>query len=91
MAEGRAKEDSGVSWFARSVGWVLLTIAVGTQPTWCQASGQEAAIRQVLQSQVDAWNRHDVEGFMAGYWNSPNLTFFSGASETRGWQQTLER
>ena len=28
---------------------------------------------------------------MAGYWNSPNLTFFSGASETRGWQQTLER
>ena len=28
---------------------------------------------------------------MAGYWNSPELTFFSGATETQGWQATLER
>ncbi len=28
---------------------------------------------------------------MAGYWNSPDLTFFSGATETQGWQPTLER
>jgi beta-aspartyl-peptidase (threonine type) len=52
---------------------------------------QQAAIRKVLEAQVDAWNRHDLEGFMAGYWNSPNLTFFSGAKETQGWQATLER
>jgi beta-aspartyl-peptidase (threonine type) len=52
---------------------------------------QEAAIRAILQAQVDAWNRHDLEAFMAGYWNSPNLTFFSGAKETHGWQATLER
>jgi ketosteroid isomerase-like protein len=56
-----------------------------------QAAGQEAAIRKILQSQVEAWNRHDLEGFMAGYWNSPSLTFFSGATETQGWQATLER
>ena len=55
------------------------------------AQDQEAAIQAILQSQVDAWNRHDLEAFMAGYWNSPNLTFFSGASETKGWQATLER
>ena len=55
------------------------------------AAGQEAAISKVLQSQVEAWNRHDLEGFMAGYWNSPALTFFSGATETQGWQATLER
>jgi ketosteroid isomerase-like protein len=55
------------------------------------AAGQEAAIRKVLQSQVEAWNRHDLEGFMAGYWNSPALTFFSGATETQGQQATLER
>ena len=54
------------------------------------ASG-EAAIRAVLQSQVEAWNHHDLEKFMAGYWNSPQLTFFSGATETKGWQPTLER
>ena len=51
----------------------------------------EATIREVLQSQVEAWNRHDLEGFMAGYWNSPDLTFFSGATETHGWQATLDR
>ena len=28
---------------------------------------------------------------MAGYWNSPELTFFSGATETQGWQATLDR
>lgn len=28
---------------------------------------------------------------MAGYWNSEELTFFSGGTLTRGWQQTLLR
>ena len=55
------------------------------------ANGPETAIRDVLESQVEAWNRHDLEGFMAGYWNSPELTFFSGATETKGWQATLDR
>jgi uncharacterized protein (TIGR02246 family) len=92
VAEGRSEEeDARMSPVARSVVWIVLAAALGTQPAWCQSSGQEAAIRQVLQSQVDAWNRHDVEGFMAGYWNSPDLTFFSGGTETHGWQQTLER
>jgi ketosteroid isomerase-like protein len=58
---------------------------------WGQTSGPEASIRKVLQSQVDAWNRHDLDAFMAGYWNSPELTFFSGATVTQGWQPTLER
>ena len=56
-----------------------------------QTGGQEAAIRKVLQSQVEAWNRHDLDTFMAGYWNSTELTFFSGATVTHGWQPTLER
>ncbi len=28
---------------------------------------------------------------MAGYWNSADLTFFSGAKQTSGWQATLDR
>ena len=55
------------------------------------AQDREARIQAILRSQVEAWNRHDLEAFMAGYWNSPTLTFFSGASETQGWQATLER
>ncbi len=50
----------------------------------------EAAIEHVLRTQQDAWNRHDLDAFMAGYWNSPNLTFFSGAKQTTGWQATLD-
>jgi ketosteroid isomerase-like protein len=51
----------------------------------------KAAVEEVLNRQVEAWNRHDLEGFMAGYWNSPELTFFSGAKATMGWEATLER
>jgi beta-aspartyl-peptidase (threonine type) len=49
------------------------------------------AVRAVLDAQVQAWNRGDLEGFMAGYWNSPDLVFHSGATVTRGWQATLDR
>ena len=50
-----------------------------------------AAIRKVMEEQQAAWNRQDLEGFMAGYWNSPDLTFFSGAHESKGWQAALDR
>jgi ketosteroid isomerase-like protein len=49
------------------------------------------AIERVLHTQQAAWNRHDLEGFMAGYWRSPELTFFSGAKEQNGWQATMDR
>jgi len=70
----------------------LLAAAISAQAGQTgNQSRQEAAIRNVLQTQVESWNRHDLEGFMAGYWNSPALTFFSGASEAQGWEATLER
>jgi ketosteroid isomerase-like protein len=49
------------------------------------------AVTQVLGSQVKAWNNHDLEAFMKGYWKSPDLTFFSGANERHGWQETMDR
>jgi len=56
-----------------------------------RVASSEAAVRAVLDEQVAAWNRGDLEGFMAGYWNSPDLVFQSGANRTQGWQATLER
>ena len=50
-----------------------------------------SAIRKIIEGQQAAWNRQDLEGFMAGYWNSPELTFFSGAHEAKGWQAALDR
>jgi beta-aspartyl-peptidase (threonine type) len=49
------------------------------------------AIENVLDEQVQAWNKGDLEGFMAGYWQSQELSFYSGKSTTSGWQQTLDR
>jgi beta-aspartyl-peptidase (threonine type) len=50
-----------------------------------------AAIRSVLDAQVAAWNRGDIDGFMDGYWRSPETVFVSGDSVTHGWQTVLER
>ena len=52
---------------------------------------EEQAIRRVLTDQAAAWNRGDLDGFMAGYWRDPELTFFSEGTVTRGWDATLER
>jgi len=64
-----------------------------TFPAFAQASASDAAsaVESVLRQQAEAWNRHDLEAFMAGYWNSPDLVFFSGAQKMSGWQSTLER
>ncbi len=51
----------------------------------------ESVIEHVMRAQQQAWNRHDLEGFMAGYWNSPELTFFSGGTESKGWQAAMDR
>ena len=51
----------------------------------------EVAVREVLAAQVEAWNQGDLERFMQGYWNSPELTFFSGGRRISGWEETLQR
>jgi ketosteroid isomerase-like protein len=48
-------------------------------------------IKAVMNRQTAAWNAGDIDGFMRGYWNSPQLVFVSGANVTKGWQPTLER
>ncbi|HET9401403.1 MAG TPA: nuclear transport factor 2 family protein [Candidatus Acidoferrales bacterium] len=51
----------------------------------------EAAIRELLDRQVEAWNRGDVEAFMAGYWRSDETSFSGTNGVTRGWQGLLDR
>jgi beta-aspartyl-peptidase (threonine type) len=60
-------------------------------PDTAATEAADTAIRQVLEDQVQAWNKGDLDTFMKGYWSSPDLTFFSGNTKTRGWQATLER
>lgn len=50
-----------------------------------------AAVRAVLDAQVAAWNRGDIDGYMDGYARSDETLFISGDSITRGWQTVRER
>ena len=56
-----------------------------------EASDAVTAVRRVLDAQVAAWNRGDIDGFMDGYARSDETTFVSGDTVTRGWQTVLER
>lgn len=69
----------------------LLTTIVFAQTAQETPEQKQNAIRAVLNAQVTAWNRGDLEGFMDGYWRSPNLEFYSGDKVTNGWDATLER
>ena len=55
-----------------------------------QANKDEAAIRAAVQSQVDAWNRADIPGFMKTYEQSPETTFI-GSNIGKGYEKILER
>ena len=63
--------------------------SAGATPTAAEAAADRP--ESLLAAQQAAWNRGDLEGYMAGYWRSPALTFFSGATITKGWQPTLDR
>ena len=75
---------------ARCAGLLLLA-AASLAPAGVPRPDETKAIRGVLEAQVVAWNKGDLEGFMAGYWKSPELSFFSGKTKTQGWQATLDR
>src|SRR5580700_10346895 len=68
----------------------LAAIALA-QPSQEAGNLSAKAVEQVLHVQQDAWNRHDLDAFMSGYWHSPELTFFSGAKESHGWQAAMDR
>lgn len=52
---------------------------------------EEDRILSVLTTQQAAWNTGDIDGFMQGYWVSPELRFASGGTVTYGWQATRDR
>lgn len=78
----------------RRVGAVCLVFVLTTM-VWARpapaAVATEASVNRVLSDQVAAWNRKDLEGYMAGYWKSPELTFYACTTLTSGWQPTLDR
>ena len=73
---------------------MLIAAFAATAGTFAQSkpkAGSETAIRAVLDAQVAAWNRGDIESYMNGYDRSPNTEFVGADSITRGWQDVLDR
>ena len=52
-------------------------------------SADEKNIRNVLSSQVTAWNAGNIEDFMKGYWQNDSVMFIGKSGITYGWQNTL--
>lgn len=58
--------------------------------TACTTPGVERAeIQAVLDTQREAWNRGDLEAFMATYEHSDELSFLGSSGLTKGWDATL--
>jgi ketosteroid isomerase-like protein len=65
---------------------LLLIISTGLS---AQVNDVEA-IKKLLTTQRDAWNRGDVVAFMKGYWENDSLMFIGSSGITYGYKNTLE-
>jgi ketosteroid isomerase-like protein len=68
----------------------LLLSPIPASAMQCGAAAKKG-IKRMLASEAAAWNRGNLKQFMQGYWRSPHLTFFSGGSIRKGWEQAFLR
>jgi ketosteroid isomerase-like protein len=75
------------------VAGIVLTTMLITSPGRGQSDkeGSAEAVRAVLDRQVADWNKGDLDGFLAGYWNSPKVVFQSGGQRYDGWEAMRDR
>jgi hypothetical protein len=74
---GRATAASGAS---------SLSVSLAQE----RARSADVALRALLTAQAADWNRGDIDAFMRGYWNSPEITFAGVSGVSRGWQTVLD-
>ena len=73
---------------------MILLCALAAGGGACRTSGPgdpETHIRAVMDAQVEAWNRGDIESYLEGYVKSPELIFASRGVFSRGWDPLLKR
>lgn len=77
--------------FARCVALLILAACSSSGVPVRGGEDPSSAILAVMDAQVEAWNRGDIEGFLEGYVKSPDLLFASRGTFSRGWEPLLER
>jgi uncharacterized protein (TIGR02246 family) len=70
---------------------VVLVLLAACSSTRAFTPADDRAVRAVLDAQQSAWNRGDLDGYMAGYLPAPELVFTSGSKVRRGWQETYDK
>ena len=75
---------------ARSSALLLLCVLSTACTNAAFGPDDEAAIRAVMDAQQTAWNAGDIDTFMAGYHQRPDVVFTSGGKIRRGWDATLK-
>lgn len=70
---------------------VAAALACGLQAADAPASAATREITAMLTAQAAAWNRGDLDAFMAAYAQTDDLRFASGGNVTYGWAPTLAR
>lgn len=69
----------------------LLTVAIfllAIFPAFSQNKNDEA-IKKVLNTQLEAWNKGNIDEYMKGYWQNDSLMFIGKSGITYGYQNTL--
>ena len=51
----------------------------------------EKELIRIHELQRKAWNEGNIEGFMAHYWQSPEMTFQSNDTRLMGWEALMAR
>lgn len=72
---------------------ILFALFMMAAPVGARAAARspQDEIRAVLDAQVQAWNRGDIDRFMEGYWKSDKTEFVGSSGVMRGWQAVLDR
>ncbi len=70
----------------------LVPLVLALSHTACSTPAIERAEAEtVLAAQAECWNRGDLPGFVASYWDGAELTFLGGGGLTRGRADLLAR
>ncbi len=68
---------------------LILSILIGCYLVSPAQKNAREKILTLLDTQTQAWNRGDLEGFMKGYWENDSLRFIGKSGITYGYSNTL--
>ena len=67
----------------------LLFLSCSTSTSTSTEQEHKKAILEIMDLQQKSWSKHDLKGFMKGYWKSDSLKFYGSNGVTLGWNKTL--